>query len=118
MEPMRIISYNCRGLPYNHKDLYKRPTVQMLLNDNDNAIICMQETWFTKQNLANLNTLHPGFLGTGVATFNSQPSWNEHVSGLHKIASNCFIIWHSSGKPRQGEEFESMGLTRSQFKYA
>ena len=37
-------------------------------------------------------------------TFNSQPGWNEHVSGLHKIARNCFIIWRSSGKPRQGEE--------------
>ena len=23
-------------------------------------------------------------------TFNSQPGWNEHVSGLHKIARNCF----------------------------
>ena len=28
---------------------------------NDKAIIlCMQETWFTKQDLANLNALHPG----------------------------------------------------------
>ena len=25
-------------------------------------------------------------------TFNSQPGWNEHMSGLHKIARNCFII--------------------------
>ena len=40
------------------------------------------------------------------------------MSGLHKIARNCFIIWRSSGKPRQGEEFESMRLTRLQFKYA
>ena len=47
-------------------------------------------------------------------TFNSQPGWNEHVSGLHKIARSCFIIWRSSGKPRQGEEFESMRLTRLQ----
>ena len=38
------------------------------------------------------------------------------MSGLHKIARNCFIIWRSSGKPRQGEEFESMRLTRLQFK--
>ena len=51
-------------------------------------------------------------------TFNSQPGWNEHVSGLHKKVRNCFIIWRSSGKPRQGEEFESMRLTRLQFKYA
>ena len=33
-------------------------------------------------------------------SFNSQPGWNEHVSGLHKVARNCFIIWRSSGKPR------------------
>ena len=51
-------------------------------------------------------------------TFNSQPGWNEHVSGLHKIARNCFIILRSSGKPRQGEEFESKRLTKLQFKYA
>ena len=57
MEPIRIVSY-CRGLPYNHKD--KRPTVQMLFNDNVNAMICLQETWFTKQDLANSNALHPG----------------------------------------------------------
>ena len=54
--------------------------------------------------------------------FNSQPGWNEHVSGLHKVARNCFIIWRSSGKPRQGEEFELMRQTRlqfnPQFKYA
>ena len=36
----------------------------MLLNDNGNAIICLQETWFTKQDLANLNALHPGFHGS------------------------------------------------------
>ena len=51
-------------------------------------------------------------------TFNSQSGWNEHVSGLHKVARNCFIIWRSNGKPRQGEEFESMRQTRLQFKYA
>ena len=47
-------------------------------------------------------------------SFNSQPGWNEHVSGLHKVARNC----RSSGKPRQGEEFELMGQTILQFKYA
>ena len=41
-----------------------------------------------------------------------------HVSGLNKVSRNCFIIWRSSGKPRQGEEFESMRQTRLQFKYA
>ena len=25
-------------------------------------------------------------------TFNSQSGWNEQVSGLHRVARNCFII--------------------------
>ena len=64
------------------KDLYKRPTVQMLLNDNDNAIICLQETWFTKQDLAHLNDLHPGFHGTGVATVDNRDAlYHGHPLG-------------------------------------
>ena len=102
MEPVRIISYNCRGLPYNHKDLYKRPTVQMLLNDNDNAIICMQETWFTKQDFANLNALHPGFHGTGVATVDNRDElYHGHppggVSILWRICYDSVITPFKSG---------------------
>ena len=90
MEPIRIVSYNCRGLPYNHKDLYKRPTVQMLFNDNVNAIICLQETWFTKQDLANLNALHPGFHGTGVATVDNRDElYHGHPPG------GVSILWRT-----------------------
>ena len=78
MEPVRIVSYNCRGMPYKHNDLYKRPTVRMLLNDNDNG----EETWFTKQDLANLNTLHPGFHGTDVATVDNRDAlYHGHPLG-------------------------------------
>ena len=42
----------------------------------------------------------------------------SEYNGLHKLARNCFIIWRSSGKPMQGEEFESMRQTILQFKYA
>ena len=88
MEPIRIVSYNCRGLPYNHKDLYKRLTVQMILNDNVNANICLQKISFTKQDLANLNTLHPGFHGTGVATIDNR---DELDNVCRSITHSC--IW-------------------------
>ena len=54
----------------------------MLLDDNDNDIICMQETWFTKQDLANLNALHPGVHGTGIATVDNRDElYHGHPPG-------------------------------------
>ena len=56
-----------RNAGQKHKDLYKRPTVHMLLNDNDNAIILL---------------LHPGFHGTGVATVdNGDELYHGHPLG-------------------------------------
>ena len=37
-----------------------------LLDNYD--FICLQETWYTKQDLGNLNNLHNSFHGTGSAT--------------------------------------------------
>ena len=62
---MRIVSYNCRGLPL---DLSLRPTLENLLDDNDNDFVCLQETWLTKQDIGRLNALHNKFHGTGSAT--------------------------------------------------
>ena len=74
----------------------------MLLNDNDNAIICLQETWFTKQDLANLNALHPGFHGTGVATVDNRDAlYHGHppggVSILWRICYDSVITPFKSG---------------------
>ena len=74
----------------------------MLLNDNDNAIICLQETWLTKQDLANLNALHPGFHGTGVATVDNRDAlYHGHpprgVSILWRICYDSVITPFKSG---------------------
>ena len=72
METLRLVSFNCRGLPCANSSLYKRPSVQLLLDDTNNDIICLQETWFTKQDLQHLNDVHPDFHGTGVSTVDSR----------------------------------------------
>ena len=90
---MRIVSYNCRGLPL---DLSLRPTLENLLDDNDNDFVCLQETWLTKQDIGRLNALHNKFHGTGSATVDTgdgpihgHPSiwWGRHTmegrSGCH-----------------------------------
>ena len=54
METLRLVSFNYRGLPCANNSLYKRPSVQLLLDDTKNDIICVQETWYTKD-LQHLN---------------------------------------------------------------
>ena len=59
MESMRVINYNCRGLPNHYNKLYSRPVVKEIVNDKKADIICFQETWYNKQDVAILNNLHP-----------------------------------------------------------
>lgn len=61
-----IASYNCRGLPKTKNGLYLRPDINNLFKNND--IICLQETWLCKQDLASLNSIVPGFHGVGETT--------------------------------------------------
>ena len=65
---MKIVSYNCRGLPKNSSKLWTKPTVELLLQDKENDIICFQETFYSKQDLSYLNSLHGEFQGVGVST--------------------------------------------------
>ena len=65
---MKIISYNCRGLPNKASQLHHRPCVLDILNDDDIDTVCLQETWFSKQDLGSLNKPHSDFHGTGAAT--------------------------------------------------
>ena len=60
---MRIISYNSRGI-----NTQLRPTLTSVLDDCNGDIICLQETWITKQDLGLLNTVHSDFHGTGRST--------------------------------------------------
>ena len=43
-----------------------RPDIQHLFKDNE--IICLQETWFAKQDLKYINNLNKPFQGVGVST--------------------------------------------------
>ena len=57
-----LVSYNCRGLPKDKKKL----DLRLIFNIND--IICLQETWFAKQDLKYINNLNKPFQGVGVST--------------------------------------------------
>ena len=61
-----LVSYNCRGLPKDKKKLDLRPDMQHVFKDNE--IICLQKTWFAKQDLKYINNLNKPFQGVGVST--------------------------------------------------
>ena len=42
------------------------PYIEHLFKDSD--IICLQETWYTKQDLKHVNNLYDSFNGIGVST--------------------------------------------------
>ena len=45
------------------------------------------------------------------------PGWNERVKSAHALARDAFKFWITSGKARQGTEYEEMKTSRSNFKY-
>ena len=65
MDILNICSYNCRGLPKDKHKLAIRPDISTILDSNH--IIAFQETWYSKQNLHILNSIHPLFEGIGAA---------------------------------------------------
>ena len=60
------------------------------------------------------------FVSTGKHTVKDfiVPGWNEQVQELHDAARNAYLTWREIGKPRQGDVFIMMKLSRSKFKYA
>ena len=65
MDELSICSYNCRGLPKDKNKIPLRPDVLTIFNNYD--IVLIQETWYSRQNLFMLNSLHPSFEGMGVS---------------------------------------------------
>ena len=65
MHKLRISSYNCRGLPKSFTNFHLRPDLVDIFKNND--IICLQETWYAKQDLDDCNSLLPDFLAFSVA---------------------------------------------------
>ena len=62
---IKIFSYNCRGLPKSKMRLALRPDIGKLFDEAH--IIAFQETWFSKQDLNCLNSLHNDYFGFGAA---------------------------------------------------
>ena len=46
------------------------------------------------------------------------PSWNDKVKALHSAAGDAYLIWRAIGKPRQGDDFNAMKLSRTKCKHA
>lgn len=62
---LKVISYNCRGLPKDSTKLALRPEIGELFETCD--IIGFQETHYSLQDLKGLNSLHNSFVGVGVS---------------------------------------------------
>ena len=46
------------------------------------------------------------------------PGWNEQVKELHSAACDFYWLWRETGKPRQGDVFNVMKLSRIKFQHA
>ena len=67
-ESMKVGSYNCRGFPKTHKKLESKPTIKLLLDNENIDILCLQETFLSKQDLSCLNAIHKDFQGIGASS--------------------------------------------------
>ena len=86
MEELQICTYNCRGLPKDKKKLALKPDISTLFDTNH--IIIFQETWYSKQNLNIINSLHPSFDGIGVAKVDES---NGIIQG--RYSGGVAIMW-------------------------
>ena len=77
---LKISSYNCRGLPKDSKKMHLRQDICEVFNRSH--VVALQETWYAKQNLEALNTLHKDYVGVGVATVDeTQNLYQGHYPG-------------------------------------
>ena len=78
MDKLSICTYNCRGLPKDGKKLGLRPDICKILESHH--IIAFQETWYSKQNLKYLNTLHSCYDSFGAAKIDESTDTIEHLN--------------------------------------
>ena len=76
----------CEGSPKDGSSLYLRPEIVALLEKGD--IVCMQETWYSKQDLDLIHNLHPNFSGTGVSTTDYHAGVTRQVVSLFSGGKN------------------------------
>lgn len=98
---LQFSSYNVRGLPKHNSGLLLRPDILETIQLSD--IICLQETWYSKQDLPALNELHSDFHGHGVSTVDYRDGliaghppggvailWNKRLDSMIKpVDINC-----------------------------
>ena len=81
-DSVKVVSYNCRGFPKTLAKLAVKPTVNLLLQDDSIDIICMQETFLSKQDLSCLNVIHKDYQGIGTSTSDTRDGLLKgHPSG-------------------------------------
>ena len=67
-ESLKVGSYNCRGFPKTPSKLVSKPTIKLLLDNENTDILCLQETFLSKQDLSCLNVIHKDFQGIGASS--------------------------------------------------
>ena len=87
MDKLKICTYNCRGLPKDKKKLALRPDISTLFESNH--IIAFQETWYSKQNLKFLNSLHSSYDGVGAAKIDES---TDIIQG--RFSGGVALMWH------------------------
>ena len=65
---------------------------------------------------AALNVI-PVTRASGAADDHNIPGWNDIIKAAHSDARDAFKFWVRSSKPRHGEVFDSMQISRAKFKY-
>ena len=84
---MNIISYNCNGINTDKNSGHLRPTIEELCDSYD--VICLQETWLSKQELGSLNSMRNDFHSVGQARI-------DHVEGIcANVRGGVAILWHT-----------------------
>ena len=88
---MNTVRYNCSALPKAARKICQKPTLCSILYNNDNYIIFLQETWFSKQDLDVLNGLHPEFYGARAAKIDYRVNpFKGHLPG------GVAVLWRSN----------------------
>ena len=67
-----LVTYNCRGLPYDSIKIKCKPSIFSILNNPVSSIVLFQETFYTKQDLPFLNNLSPDYHGVGTASVDAK----------------------------------------------
>ena len=92
--PLTVVSYNCRGFPKTPAKLWTKPTLSMLLQNEDVDIIALQETFLSKQDLSCLNVIHKDYHGVGTSTIDSR---DKLVLG-HPQGGVAILYWITKAK--------------------